>query len=109
GVWGRWRVRWSREPAPARQERAGLAAWFAPAPLVIRTWSAGERIRPLGGTGHRLLVRCFQDARVPRSRRAGWPVLAGPGGVVWIPGVSRSDALLPEAGTEAVRVDAEHT
>lgn len=109
GVWGRWRVRWSREPAPDRQARAGLAAWFAPAPLVIRQWSAGERLRPLGGSGRRLLVRCFQDARVPRSRRAGWPVLAGPGGVVWIPGVSRSDALLPEPGTEAVRVDAEHT
>jgi tRNA(Ile)-lysidine synthase len=86
-----------------------LAAWFAPGPLVVRRWSAGERIRPLGGTGRRLLVRCFQDARVPRSRRAGWPVVAGPGGVVWIPGVSRSDALLPEPGTEAVRVDAEHT
>jgi tRNA(Ile)-lysidine synthase len=109
GVWGRWRVRWSREPAPDRQERAGLAAWFAPAPLVIRPWSAGERLRPLGGTGRRLLVRCFQDARVARSRRASWPVLAGPGGVVWIPGVSRSDALLPEPGTEALRVDAEHT
>jgi len=109
GEWGRWRVRWSREPAPDRQERAGFAAWFAPAPLVIRPWSAGERLRPLGGTGRRLLVRCFQDARVARSRRAGWPVLAGPGGVVWIPGVSRSDALLPEPGTEAVRVDAEHT
>jgi tRNA(Ile)-lysidine synthase len=109
GAWGRWHVRWSREPAPERQERTGLAAWFAPAPLVVRMWSAGERIRPLGGTGRRLLVRCFQDARVPRSRRASWPVLAGPGGVVWIPGVSRSDALLPEPGTEAVRVDAEHT
>jgi tRNA(Ile)-lysidine synthase len=109
GAWGRWRLRWSREPAPVRQERVGLAAWFAPAPLVVRMWSAGERIRPLGGTGRRLLVRCFQDARVPRSRRAGWPVLAGPGGVVWIPGVSRADALLPEPGTEALRVDAEHT
>jgi tRNA(Ile)-lysidine synthase len=108
-MWGRWLVRWSREPAPERQARAGLAAWFAPGPLVIRTWTAGERLRPLGGTGRRLLVRCFQDARVPRGRRAGWPVLAGPGGVVWIPGVSRSDALLPEPGTEAVRVDAEHT
>ena len=109
GVWGRWRVRWSREPAPERQERTGLAAWFAPAPLVVRPWTPGERIRPLGGTGRRLLVRCFQDARVPRSRRASWPVLAGPGGVVWVPGVSRSDALLPQPGTEAVRVDAEHT
>jgi tRNA(Ile)-lysidine synthase len=109
GEWGRWRLRWTREPAPMRHERVGLTAWFAPAPLVVRRWSVGERIRPLGGTGRRLLVRCFQDARVPRSRRAGWPVLAGPDGAVWIPGVSRSDALLPEPGTEAVRVDAEHT
>jgi hypothetical protein len=27
---------------------------------------------------------------------------------VWVPGVCRSDALLPEPGTEAVRVDAEY-
>jgi len=106
--WGRWRLQWRRDPAPARQSRCGLEAWFVPAPLVVRAWSEGERIRPLGGAGRRLLVRCFQDARVPRSRRRAWPVLAGPAGVVWIPGVSRSDAFLPEPGTEAVRVDAEH-
>jgi tRNA(Ile)-lysidine synthase len=108
GWWGRWRLRWSRELAPERQERGGFTAWFAPAPLVVRAWAAGERLRPLGGRGRRLLVRCFQDARVPRSRRARWPALAGPDGVVWIPGVCRSDALLPDTGTEAVRVDAEY-
>jgi hypothetical protein len=27
---------------------------------------------------------------------------------VWVPGVWRSDALLPEPGTEAVRVDADY-
>jgi tRNA(Ile)-lysidine synthase len=108
GEWGRWRLRWLREPAPAGQERGSLTAWVAAAPLTVRGWRAGERIRPLGGTGRRLLVRCFQDARVPRSRRAGWPVLAGPDGVVWVPGVCRSDALLPVPGTEAVRIDAEY-
>ncbi len=106
--WGRWRLHWRHDSAPARQSRTGLEAWFAPAPLVVRAWREGERLRPLGGAGRRLLVRCFQDARVPRSRRRAWPVLAGPAGVVWIPGVSRSDAFLPEPGTEAVRVDAEH-
>ena len=108
GRWGRWRLRWSREPAPAAQRRDGLVAWFVPGPLEVRQWRPGERIRPLGGTGRRLLVRCFQDARVPRSRRGEWPVLAGPDGVLWLPGVSRSDAALPAAGMEAVRVDAEH-
>jgi tRNA(Ile)-lysidine synthase len=108
GQWGRWRLRWRREAAPGRQERQSLTAWIAAAPVVVRAWVAGERIRPLGGTGRRLLVRCFQDARVPRSRRAEWPVLAGPDGVVWVPGVCRSDALLPVPGTEAVRIDAEY-
>jgi tRNA(Ile)-lysidine synthase len=108
GDWGRWRLRWSSEPGPERQERRSLTAWVVPGPLEVRGWAAGERIRPLGGTGRRLLVRCFQDARVPRSRRAEWPVVASPDGLVWVPGVCRSDALLPETGTEAVRIDAEY-
>ena len=66
----------TREPAPARQDARGITAWFTRRPARGSRWSAGERIRPSGGTGRRLLVRCFQDARVPRSRRAGWPVLA---------------------------------
>jgi tRNA(Ile)-lysidine synthetase-like protein len=106
--WGRWRLRWRQESAPTKQERAALTAWFAPGALVIRPWVAGERIRPLQGRGGRLLVRCFQDARVPRSQRTAWPVVAGPDGLVWVPGVCRSDALLPSAGTEAMRIDAEH-
>jgi tRNA(Ile)-lysidine synthase len=106
--WGRWRLRWRQESAPTKQERTALTAWFAPGALVIRPWVAGERIRPLQGRGGRLLVRCFQDARVPRSQRTAWPVVAGPDGLVWVPGVCRSDALLPAAGTEATRIDAEH-
>ena len=106
--WGGWRIRWRPDSAPVRQERSALTAWFAPAALVVRPWEPGERIRPLRGRGGRLVVRCFQDARVPRSRRATWPVLAGPDGLVWVPGVCRSDAFLPAAGTEALRIDADH-
>ncbi|MEP7175074.1 MAG: tRNA lysidine(34) synthetase TilS [Gemmatimonadales bacterium] len=108
GQWGRWRLRWLCEAAPARQERRSLSAWISPAPLTVRGWIAGDRIRPIGGPGHRLLVRCFQDARVQRSRRGQWPVVAGGEEVVWVPGVCRSDALLPAPGTEAVRIDAEY-
>ena len=108
GEWGRWRLRWRTEPAPERQARDGFTAWFRPAPLVVRPWSPGDRVRPLAGSGRRLVVRCFQDARVPRSRREAWPVVTGAASVVWIPGVCRSDALLPSPGGEALRVDAEH-
>jgi tRNA(Ile)-lysidine synthetase-like protein len=107
-LWGEWRIVWRPEPAPGRQERAGGTAWFSPDALVVRSWVPGEKVRPLAGLGRRLVVRCFQDARVARRTRAEWPVLASADRVVWIPGICRSDALLPPAGAEALRVDVEH-
>ncbi len=107
GTWGPWRLAWTLNRAPEQQERVALTTWVTPEALTVRGWVAGERIRPLAGVGRRLIVRCFQDARVPRSRRHDWPVLARGQEVVWIPGVCRSDALVPVPGTEALRVDAE--
>ena len=108
GTWGRWRLRWRPDSAPERQERAAFVAWFTRDPLEVRAWSPGDRVRPLAGSGRRLVARCFQDAKVSRRRRVEWPVIAGEGAVVWVPGVCRSDALLPTEGAEAVRVDAEY-
>ena len=108
GEWGRWHFRWAPSAAPDEQSRTGMSAWFTFDPLTVRGWSPGERLKPLGGTGRRLIVRCFQEVRVPRSRRGSWPVLARHDEVIWIPGVCRSDALLPAGGTEALRVDAEY-
>ena len=108
GEWAGWRLRWLTEAAPERQARGALTAWFRPGPLQVRAWAPGDRVSPLAGAGRRLVVRCFQDARVPRSRRDRWPVIIGGEAVVWVPGVCRSDALLPSPGAEALRVDAEH-
>ncbi len=108
GSWGRWSFRWSCATAPERQDRAAMSAWFTLEPVMVRAWSSGEKLKPLGGTGHRLVVRCFQEVRVPRSRRWSWPVLAQNQEIVWIPGVCRSDVQLPSRGTEALRVDAEY-
>lgn len=108
GSWGRWRLAWTREAAPGTQGRTGLSAWFVPGILTVRAWAAGEKLTPLGGVGRRLVVRCFQEERVPRSRRESWPVLTQGTQVLWIPGVCRSAAELPGEGTEALRVDAEY-
>ena len=108
-AWGRWRFRWEMAAAPEQQDRIGLSAWFTPDSLTVRAWVPGEKLKPLGGTGRRLIVRCFQEVRVPRSRRGSWPVLAQSDDVIWIPGVCRSDARVPVRGTEALRVDAEYT
>lgn len=108
GAWGRWQFQWRPETAPEQQDRAGLSAWFTLDPLTVRAWSPGEKLKPLGGTGRRLVVRCFQQERVPRSRRDSWPVVARSEAIMWVPGVCRSDARVPEAGSEALRVDAQY-
>lgn len=108
GEWGRWRFQWEPAPVPDQQTRIGTSAWFDFGALTVRGWAPGERLRPLGATGRRLVVRCFQEMRVPRTRRGSWPVVVHNGEIVWIPGVCRSDALLPARGTEALRVDAEY-
>ncbi|MBW8772373.1 MAG: tRNA lysidine(34) synthetase TilS, partial [Gemmatimonadetes bacterium] len=104
-IWGGWKVSWRREAAPSVQMRGGFTAWFLPDTLAVRPWRRGDRISPLGGTGRRLAVRCFQDARVPAGRRSRWPLFDGGGQLVWIPGVCRSTDLLPPEGAEALRVD----
>lgn len=107
--WANWRFTWQLAKAPARQPRVAGTAWFEPSPLLVRACRVGEKVTPLGGRGRRLVVRCLQDARVPRSRRAEWPALVHEGAVVWVPTVCRSDHLLPRPGMEALRVDAELT
>lgn len=108
GELGRWRLYWRREAAPPAQRRDDLTAWFIPEALAIRPWEPGDRIHPLGGPGRRLVVKCLQEARVPRRLREGWPmVLDQAGEVVWVPGVCRSNRLVPPAGAEALRVDAQ--
>lgn len=105
--WAGWRVRWTLDNAPALQARDGRIAWFIPGALAIRAWRAGDRVSPLGGTGQRLAVRCFQDARVPVQERVAWPLIEGDGELAWIPGVCRSRNLLPAAGQPAIRVEVE--
>ena len=103
---GGWRFSWRPESAPARLERNPSASWFEAGSYIVRPWRAGDLLRPLGGTGRRLVVRCMQDARIARSRRAAWPVLEFGGRIVWVPGVSRSAHRIPAPGAPALRIDA---
>jgi tRNA(Ile)-lysidine synthase len=107
--WGEWTFTLSQEMAPWRQERRGLTAWFPPGALAIRSPAAGDRMQPLGGPGHRAVVRLLQDEKVPLSRRRVWPLLELAGKPTWMPGICRSQSGLPEPGTEALRIDAVHS
>lgn len=107
---GPWRVRWGAPEAGTELRRDGWRTRFIPGEYTIRPWRAGDRIRPVGGVGSRLVVRCMQDGRVPRSERSGWPVvLAADGNVTWVPGVCRAEAALPPDGEEGVEVEIEQS
>lgn len=102
---GAYVVRWTASPAPSTQERNGWSAWFTPGALVVRPPAAGDRLRPLGGVGHRAVRRLLMEADVPRWERWRYPILARHGAPVWVPGICRAEAELPAAGEAAVRVD----
>ncbi|HMO57300.1 MAG TPA: tRNA lysidine(34) synthetase TilS [Roseiflexaceae bacterium] len=55
--------------------------------LQVRRRRSGERLRPLGGRGERRLQDVLVDARVPRARRAAWPIIVCGEQIVWIAGV----------------------
>jgi tRNA(Ile)-lysidine synthase len=104
--WGSWTFRLRREAAPQEADRAGRTAWFGDGLLAVRGARPGDRMRPLGGVGHRSLVRLLQEARIPRAARRGVPVVVVDGVPAWVPGVARAEVALPRPGEEAWRIDA---
>ena len=104
-VFGDFQVSWRPEPAPAALQRTAWTTWVANAAWAVRPPRAGDRVAPLGGVGHRPLRRVLMDARVPRGERGRYPVVASGETILWVPGVCRSAAALPEPGTPAVRLD----
>ncbi len=105
-AFGSCSLAWRSEPAPATLPRGGWTTWLAVGGLVVRGPQAGDTIMPIGGVGRRKVSRLLMEARVPRSRRAAYPVVVSGDDVVWIPGVCRSAERIPEPGREAVRIDA---
>src|SRR2546422_8361041 len=61
---------------------------------------SGDRVSPLGGVGRRPLRRLLMEARVPRSERGRYPVVARGETILWVPGVCRSAADLPGPRSE---------
>jgi tRNA(Ile)-lysidine synthase len=104
-VFGAFRVDWTPATAPARVERAGWTTWVDGPGWEVRTPAAGDELLPLGGVGHRPLRRLLMEARVPRSERARYPIVARGETILWVPGICRSTDGVPAPGTKAVRLD----
>jgi tRNA(Ile)-lysidine synthase len=70
--------------------------------LCVRGYRPGDRVRPLGMTGTRKVHDVMVDRKLPRERRATWPVVEGGGEILWIPGMVRSRVALVSEATETV-------
>jgi tRNA(Ile)-lysidine synthase len=78
--------------------------------LVVRNFVRGDRMRPLGMEGERKLTDVFIDKKLPRERRANWPLLVSGDEIIWIPALVRSGAALVTPATRTIlRVKAKET
>jgi len=76
--------------------------------IVVRPPCAGDRLQPLGMTGHKKLQDILVDLKIASRLRPTLPVLEVGGEILWVAGVVRSGhALLSEATKHTLNVVAE--
>ena len=82
------------EPLMERIRRAPLTECWADAATQLewRPWRQGDRIRPLGMTGSRLVSDVLTESKLPNAAKSTFHVLALPDSneVIWIPNLKRS-------------------
>jgi tRNA(Ile)-lysidine synthase len=59
--------------------------------VEVRGRRPGDRMRPHGLGGTRTLQDLFTDRKVPRARRALWPVVTCGDEIAWVPGVATGE------------------
>ena len=76
--------------------------------LIVRGFRRGDRIGPLGMIGTRKVHDVFVDRKLPRERRATWPIVESRNEILWIPGTLRSRfALVTEATRQLLQLKAQ--
>ena len=94
----------SREAAGA--PRSKFEALFdgveASVGLIVRNFRRGDRIAPLGMTGHRKVQDVFVDNKLTIGKRATFPIVELKGAVAWLPGIVRGRVGLVTEATERV-------
>lgn len=77
-------------PAEPRQpaHRVYIDADSVEGALKLRFPVQGDRFRPLGAPGSRLLSDVFTDKKVKRMDRAVWPIVADDAGLLWVAGLA---------------------
>lgn len=108
GVWGDIRIsaEWAgRVRAHDPRFEAYLDARALEGPLTVRAARAGDRFRPLGAPGSRLVQDLLVDLRVSRAVRGRLPIVLSGGRPVWLCGFAIADESRIRCDTDrAVRL-----
>jgi tRNA(Ile)-lysidine synthase len=66
--------------------------------LTVRFWKHGDKIKPFGMKGHRLLSDIFIDRKIPEFERDWIPLVMSGKKIAWIAGIMLSDdfKIVPE-------------
>jgi tRNA(Ile)-lysidine synthase len=106
-TFGGWALHALIEAAPTAHgaDAARLdAERLGEAPLTVRAWRAGDRMRPLGLAGSKSVADLFTDRRVPRAQRTTIPLVLCDEEIVWIPGVATAERWRVRERTRSVVV-----
>ncbi len=68
-------------------------ASLIPQQLLVRSWLPGDRMAPLGMSGHRKLQDLFVDRKVPEAHRHQIPIIEDGVEIVWVPGITTNRAV----------------
>ena len=77
------------------------------APLVLRNWRPGDRLRPVGHRIAHKLKRLLNEKHVNRWERDGWPVLTSGGVLAWARGFHVAAEFAADERTRSGMVIAE--
>jgi tRNA(Ile)-lysidine synthase len=86
---------------PTDPDRVAFDADRLSGPLVVRRRRGGDRVMAFGG-GERRVKSLLIDAKVPRWKRDGVPIVEAGGEVIWIAGIRRGAAAPVTAATQHV-------
>jgi len=89
-------------PVPTRSDVWQIDIDAGALPLVVRRRRPGDRLHPAGGRGRRRLQDLFVDAKVPRTLRSAWPLVATSAAIVWVPGVCAAEPFVARPETAQI-------
>jgi tRNA(Ile)-lysidine synthase len=88
--------------APASKYEALFDEAEARGELSVRSFRKGDRIAPIGMSGHRKVKDIFIDHKLATGARATFPIVEMKGAIAWIPGIVRGRVGLVTGETENV-------